>query len=135
MMQKIQEQFHKAKTKFQENTLYIIIGFYAFFGGIAFLTHKPPFYYPPQFKTLMNAPVFHWILIIFGLLLIIYSFSDLNENKVTGLLIGTIAGLTVVICLIQSEHLIFRGDFGNQLVDKMTILFFIFWIAKHWSKR
>lgn len=121
--------------RIKHNSLYLIIGFYSLFAGIILLAHRRPFYYPPQFKPLMNSPIIDVSFVIFGILMIVYSISSIKNNRITGILIGGIAGLTAVTLGFELEHLIFRGDFGLRVVYASTILAVIFWCARHQSKR
>lgn len=67
--------------------------------------------------------------------MIIYSISTVKNNRITGILIGGIAGLTAVTLGFELEHLILLGDFGLRTVYASTILAVIFWCARHRSKR
>lgn len=137
MEKKLKKMEHLTKLwyRIRNNSLYLIFGFYSFFAGLVLLTHRRPFYYPPQFKSLMNSPVIDGAFIVFGILMIFYSMSTIKNNRITGILIGGIAGLTAVTLGFELEHLIFRGDFGLRVVYASTILAVIFWCARHQSKR
>lgn len=118
------------------NVPYIAIGLLTLLKGLAFFEAKrPPFYYPPSFKGIMNSPIFYGAFIVAGFLLIVYILSSYNNVKITGVLISIIAGLTAVLCMIELEHFLFLGDFGTQLACNLLNLYFILWIARHFSKR
>ena len=65
----------------------------------------------------------------------VYSVSPIRNNRITGILIGGIAGLTAVTLGFEIEHFIFKGDFGLRTIYASTILLAIFWCARHRSKR
>lgn len=132
----MQRQLTQLLTRLKLNVLYIILAFYSIFKGTALLTKKhPQFYFPPEFKGLMNSPYFQWALVIVGILMIVYIVSKLRNNVVTGILLSISVGLTTILVLIEAEHLYFRGDYGPQLVSDLTVLAFAIWIARHRSKR
>lgn len=83
----------------------------------------------------MNSPIIDWSFIILGILITVYSVSPMKNNRITGILIGGIAGLTAVTLGFEAEHFIFKGDFGLRTVYASTILLAIFWCARHRSKR
>lgn len=117
------------------NALYIYIALWSLFKGVAFMLRlKPPFYYPPEFKSLMNAQGFHWLFVIAGLALLIYSLVPYSKRKLTGLLVGIVAGIDTILCLIELEHLYFMGDFGTSIVSNLFILVIIFWTSAHCRK-
>lgn len=119
----------------KHNSLYLIFGYYSFLVGMVLQSNRRQFYYPPQFKSLMNSPIIDWSFLILGILITVYSISPIKNNRITGILIGGIAGLTAVTLGFELEHFIFKGDFGLRTVYASTILLIIFWCARHRSKR
>lgn len=129
-------QLNKLVTRLKLNNLYIILGLYSIFKGTALITKRhPQFYYPPEFKGLMNSPVFQWALVLAGILMIMYILSDYSNERMTGLLLGFIAGLVTVLVLLELEHWYFKGDYGPALASDLTVLSYISWTARHTSKR
>lgn len=126
----------KLTVRLKLNNLYIILGLYSIFKGASLITKRhPQFYYPPEFKGLMNSPVFQWALVLAGILMIMYVLSDYSNERMTGLLLGLIAGLVTVLVLLEFEHWYFRGDYGPTLASDLTVLAFTIWTARHRSKR
>lgn len=118
------------------NSLYLVLGLYSIIKGTALLTKRyPQFYFPPEFKGLMNSPIFDWTLVIVGILMFLYILSDYKNEYATGVLIGIIAGLITVLILLEFEHWYFRGDYGPALASDLTVLAFTIWTARHRSKR
>ena len=130
-MKHLMELWYRVK----HNSLYLIFGYYSFFAGLVLQSSRRQFYYPPQFKSLMNSPIIDWSFIILGILMFVYSVSPIRNNRITGILIGGIAGLTAVTLGFEIEHFIFKGDFGLRTVYASTISLAIFWCARHRSKR
>lgn len=130
------QQLTQLIARCKHNSLYIVLGLYSFLKGIALITKKyPQFYYPPEFKGLMNSPAFQYALVLAGILMLAYVLSDYSNERVTGLLIGFIAGLVTVLMLLELEHWYFRGDYGPSLASDLTVLAFTIWTARHRSKR
>lgn len=118
------------------NSLYVILGLYAVLKGYALITKKyPQFYFPPEFRGLMNSPILQWAFVVAGFLMLLYILSGYQNNRLTGLLLGFIVGLTTVLALLELEHWYFLDDYGPVLVSDLTVLAVAGWTARHRSKR
>lgn len=118
------------------NGLYAVLGLYSLLKGLALITKKyPQFYFPPEFRGLMNSPVLQWAFVIAGVLMLWYVLSGYQNNHVTGLLLGFIAGLITILVLLEFEHWYFLDNYGPMLVSDLTVLAVTSWTARNRSKR
>lgn len=126
----------KLLVRLKLNSLYVIIGLYSLLKGYSLITKKrPQFYFPPEFRGLMNSPILEWALIVAGVLMLLYVLSSYKSEDATGVLIGLIAGLTTIIVLFEFEHWYFLDDYGPVLASDLIDLAFISWTARHYNKR
>ena len=126
----------KLLVRLKLNSLYVIIGLYSLLKGYSLITKKrPQFYFPPEFRGLMNSPILEWALIVAGALMLLYVLSSYKSEGATGVLIGLIAGLTTIIVLFEFEHWYFLDDYGPALASDLIVLTFISWTARHCNKR
>lgn len=126
----------KLTIRLKLNSAYLIVGLYPLLKGYTLLTKKhPQFYFPPEFRGLMNSPVLQWAFIVAGVLMLLYILSGYTNEHTTGLLIGLIAGLTTIVCLLEFEHWYFLDDYGPALASDLIVLAFISWTARHCNKR
>ena len=102
------EQLAKLWHRIKHNSLYLIFGFYSFFAGLVLLTHRRPFYYPPQFKSIMNSPVIDGAFIVFGILIIPFKMVDKFLKK---LFLKPISFIIINV----------RKSFTNFLKDKIEM--------------
>lgn len=118
------------------NLLYAILGLYSVLKGMALMTKRSPqFYFPPELRSLMNSPVLQLAFVVAGILMLAYVLSDYQNEHITGILIGFIAGLITILVLLEFEHWYFLDDFGPVLVSDLTVLAVSSWTARHRSKR
>lgn len=126
----------KLVVRFKLNSLYAILGLYSVLKGVALMTKRSPqFYFPPEFRSLMNSPILQLMFIIAGILMLAYIMSDYQNEHVTGILISFIAGLITILVLLEFEHWYFLDDFGPILVSDLAVLAVCSWTARHRSKR
>lgn len=124
------------KKRLKHNVLYILIGILAIARGLIFYTERQFFFYPPQFTWLMNSPWFDGAMILSGTILIIYIIQPKECNLLLGILLGIIAGLLVLVAIIEIEHLIFAGQvkLAQNIASNLFIVAIIMWVARHRSK-
>lgn len=96
---------------------------------------SPQFYFPPELRSLMNSPVLQLAFVVAGILMLAYVLSDYQNEHITGILIGFIAGLITILVLLEFEHWYFLDDFGPVLVSDLTVLAVSSWTARHRCKR
>lgn len=129
------QQLNKLATRLKLNSAYVIVGLYPLLKGYTLLTKKhPQFYFPPEFRGLMNSPILQCAFIVAGVLMLLYVLSDYANERTTGLLIGLIAGLTTIVCLLEFEHWYFIDNYGPDLASDLIDLAFISWTARHCDK-
>lgn len=126
----------KLMVRLKLNGLYAILGLYSLLKGTALMTKRSPqFYFPPELRGLMNSPVLQWAFVVAGVLMLVYVLSDYQNEHVTGILIGFIAGLITILVLLEFEHWYFLDDFGPVLVSDLAVLAVSSWTARHRCKR
>lgn len=123
--------------RLKNNSLYIIISLLSILKGLGFLLNRKFFFYPPKLSWLMNNVFLDYSMIIVGIALFIYVGSTYSNNRVLGLLLGIITVFLVVITSIEAEHVFFAGqvEFIQNVISNLIIVAFIFWTARHYSKR
>lgn len=119
------------------NMPYVIIGSSESLKGLLLLTQRKFFFYPPSWTWLMDNPIFDGLMAILGALLIAYIISPSNRNKVLGLLLGSIASTQAIVTSLELEHIFFAGRivFWADVLNEVISLAWIFWTARHFSKR
>lgn len=127
---------HQLIYRIKHNTLYIIIGLVIFAKGLCFHLEPPFWFYPPNFKDLMNSPYFNVIMMFFGTALVVYCFAPYCNRKLTGFLLGVIAGCIAIIIFLELEHSYFAGQFklNQNVINNIGYLATILWAARHRRK-
>lgn len=128
---------HQLLNRLKANSLYAVIGFMIFSKGLGFYLNRRFFFYPPKFAWLMNNVFLDYSMMIVGIALLLYIFLKYDNNKVLGILLGVITAFLAVITTIEIEHVIFAGEieFVQNAISNSTIIGFILWTARHYSKR
>lgn len=123
--------------RFKYNLIYIFIGLMAIWRGTVFLTERQFFFYPPQVKSMMNSPLFDSLIVLSGVLLIIYTLSKSQNNRLLGILLGVIVGLFTIVTFLEWEHLSFAGklDWAQNVGSNLFVIAVTMWTAFEWYKR
>ena len=105
----------------KQNRWKFTIGLLVLAIGLCLLATPDYFFWPPQYKNLMNDDGIDVFIIISGLLLILYSLSNLHSNKIASVLLAISAAIVASITFIEIIHWYFTGMFRNNLTIVLSI--------------
>ena len=105
----------------KQNRWKFTIGLLVLAIGLCLLATPDYFFWPPQYKNLMNDDGIDVFIIISGLLLILYSLSNLHSNKIASVLLAISAAIVASITFIEIIHWQFAGMFRNNLTIVLAI--------------
>ena len=105
----------------KQNRWKFTIGLLVLAIGLCLLATPDYFFWPPQYKNLMNDDGIDVFIIISGLLLILYSLSNLHSNKIASVLLAISAAIVASITFIEIIHWYFAGMFRNNLTIVLAI--------------
>lgn len=89
--------------------------------GICLLNTPDYFFWPPQYKDLMNDDGIDVFIIMIGLLLMLYSLSNLHSNKIASVLLAFSAGILTTITFVEAIHWYFAGMFRNSITIALAV--------------
>ncbi|WP_269258783.1 hypothetical protein [Lactobacillus crispatus] len=86
---------------------------------------------------MMNNVYLDCSMMIVGVVLLVYTCSRYNNNKILGVLLALVVVLLAIISSIEIEHVIFahKIEFVQNALSNTAIIAFIIWTARHYSKR
>lgn len=113
-MLKVLHNLKQNRWKFAIGLLVLTIGF-------CLLATPDYFFWPPQYKNLMNDDGVDVFIIIAGFLLMLYSLSNLHSNKIASILLAISAAILTTITFIEIIHWYFAGMFRNSLTIVLAI--------------
>ena len=92
-----------------KNSWYVILGIANCLVSYDLLTNEHFFFWPPQFRNLMNDDRADWIFLIIGIAFFIYAAIDRHSNWIITFLLAVSAAFYTLLGFLAWEHMQFAG--------------------------
>ena len=92
-----------------KNSWYVILGIANCLVSYDLLTNEHFFFWPPQFRNLMNDDRVDWIILVIGIALFVYAILDHHSNWIITFLLAVSAAFYTLLGFLSWEHMQFAG--------------------------
>lgn len=111
------------------NSWYSLIGFVIVAIGLDLWTNEHYFFWPPQYKSLMNNDRIDAVATFIGIGLIAYALFNVRSNWIISILLGLSTAFMTVIAVALYLHMVFAGQ-SKMNIPLTFCLGFIWLILK-----
>lgn len=129
----MKNQLQSLLDNIRNNELYILIGLALIGLGVVLWSNCNYFFYPPEYKLIMNDDGLDAFGVAIGAGLIIYGLIDEHSNKIAGVLLALAAFFVATITIMELIHVlaVHQVRMNVSIVSNIFLIAVIMYTAKN----